>query len=290
MSDLEKELLKMVDDIFNVTEKDHKKILKLYKQSEENIISFFNSLFSEYGTDGQLELTEIQKYNRAKKIEEFLQNEAKSLIKAEIALTTSILFAAYTATYYKSTYYMESNLGIAINFKLLNKEIISEVVNFDWSGIPFSTRIYNNHQNLINTLRTELFNGIRQGESVDKIARRVRKQMGIRYHHSQVLIRTESARVISSAQERIYQDSGAVEGIIFTATLDSKTTDYCQKNDSKRWKIDDPKRPKLPAHISCRSCWIPAAKNYQPKKRKDNETKGIIQYKSYEEWAKAKKI
>lgn len=294
MNEFEKELLKMVDEIFNITEKDHKQILELYYQSQNNIIAFFNSIFSQFGVDGQLDYAELQKYNRMQKVEEFLQKEAKTLIKAEIAITTAILISVYAATYYKSAYVMEKNLsqsiGVGINYNLLRKEFIKEIVNYNWNGIPFSQRIYNNHNALINTLRTELANGVRQGESVDKIARRVRKQLGIRYNQSQALIRTESARVIGSAQEKIYKDSGVVQELIYTATLDNKTTPFCRKHDGKRYKIDDPKRPELPAHVNCRSCFIPAVKNYQPKKRKDNETNEIIQYKNYEEWQKAKGI
>lgn len=293
MNSFEEEMLKMIDDIYNTTDKDHKQILELYRDYQNNIIAFFNSLFSLYGKDGQLDYAELQKYNRMQKIEEFLKEEAKKIVTTEIAITTTILIATFAATYYKSAYIMDKHMGIfgvGINFNLLKKEFIKEVVNFNWNGIPFSERIHRNHNNLINTLRTELANGIRQGESVDKIARRVKKQLGIRYNDSKTLIRTESARVINSAQEKIHEDSGVVKELIFTATLDNKTTPFCRNHDGKRYKINDPNKPKLPAHCNCRSCYIGAIEGYQPRKRKDNETKQIIEYKNYEEWQKAKGI
>lgn len=290
MSNFEKELLDLVEDLFNTSEKEHKQILELYHQSQNNIIDFFNSLFAEFGVDGQLEYAELQKYNRMQKIEEFLKEEAKSMISTEIVLTASILSAAYLASYYKTAYTIEKNIGVSINFKLLKKEFIKKAVNYNWTGIPFSERIHKNHNTLIQTLRSELVNGLRSGESVDRVARRVRKQLGLRYNDAKTLIRTESARVISDAQEKLYSDSGVVEEEIFTATLDNKTTPFCRKHDGKRYKLDDPKKPKIPAHCNCRSCWIPAIPGYQPKKRKDNETKEIIEYKNYEEWAKNKGI
>ncbi|WML44081.1 minor capsid protein [Neobacillus sp. PS3-40] len=293
MDKFEEELLKMIDDIFNTTDKNHNEILEMYHKSQTNIISFFSFLFSEYGKDGQLDYAELEKYNRMQKVDDFLKEESKNMIKAEIAITTSILVAAYANTYYKSAYVMDKYMGnfeVGISYKLLKKEFINEIVNYNWSGIPFSQRIYKNHEFLIQTLKTELANGVRQGESVDKIATRVKNQMGIRYNQSRTLIRTESARVIASAQEKIYQDSGVVKELIYTATLDNKTTQFCRKHDGNRYKIDDPKRPSLPAHINCRSAWIPAVKDYQPKVRKDNENKQIIKYKNYEEWSKTKGI
>jgi SPP1 gp7 family putative phage head morphogenesis protein len=290
MANVEDNLIKLVEGFFNLTDKEHREILKLYKQSNDNISQFIANLYIQYGNDGILEMSELQKYNRMQKVEEFLKWEAKTLASAEVIALGSLLSTVYTSTFYKTAYTLEKSLNVGISFNLLNPTFVKEAINFNWSGVPFSERVWVNADALVKSLRTELTQSIIQGESIDKLARRIRKQFDSKAYQSQRLARTESARIISSAQEKIYAESGVVHELIFTATLDSKTSDTCKKNDSKRWKVDDPNKPKIPTHPNCRSCWIAAVKDYQPKKRKDNETDEIIQHMSYEEWEKKKGI
>jgi SPP1 gp7 family putative phage head morphogenesis protein len=280
----EKEFLKMVDEIFNLSDKEHREVLKLYRKHRDNIKRLVAELFMKYGVDGKVNVSDIPK------IERQIQEEIRNIAVSEIAIVTSILATICALAYYRTAYEIEKSIGVAISFSLLRKEVIDEILNFNWSGTMFSQRIWDNTNALANALRTELHLGIQQGESIDKIAKRIDKQFNSKAYGSQRLIRTESARVISSAQEKIYAESGVVEYLIYTATLDNRTSEICRSRDGKKWRIDDPTRPTIPAHPNCRSCWIPAIENYTPTKRKDNETKEIIQYQTYEEWAKAKGI
>lgn len=290
MNDLEKSLLKLVDELFQLTDKEHREILQLYKKSNKNIKQFISDLFLKYGQDGILDMSEVQKYGRMAKLEEQVKQEMKQLAKEEAKTMYQILTTIYSIAFYKTAYTLEKNMQAAISFKLLRKEFIDEVVNFNWSGIPFSERIWGNTDTLVKTLRIELYQGIQNGESLDKIARRIDKEFKSGLNRSMRLIRTESARVISSAQEKIYQDSGVVQYLMYTATLDNRTSDICRSRDGKKWSIDDPNRPMIPAHPNCRSCWIPIVEGYEPTRRKDNETKQVIKYQSYDEWAKSKGI
>lgn len=280
----EKEFLKMVDELFNLSEKEHREVLKLYKRHRDNIKRLLAEIFMRYGQDGKVNVSDIQK------IEQQMQEEIRNIAISEVAIVTSILATVFALAYYRTVYEIEKSIGVAISFSLLRKEVIDEIVNFNWSGIPFSERIWDNANALVKALRTELYLGISQGESIDKIAKRIDAKFNSSAFQSQRLIRTESARVISSAQEKIYAESGVVEYLIYTATLDSRTSEICRSRDGKKWRIDDPNRPMIPAHPNCRSVWIPAIDEHEPTKRKDNETKQIIEYKTYEEWAKAKGI
>jgi len=241
-------------------------------------------LFMKYGQDGKVNVSDIPK------IERQIQEEIRNIAVSEIPMVASILSTVFTLTYYRTVYMIEKTIHTTFSFSLLRKEVVDEIVNFNWSGIPFSQRIWSNTNALVAALRTELYIGIQQGESLDKIAKRIDKQFNSKAYQSQRLIRTESARVISSAQEKIYRESGVVKYLIYTATLDNRTSQICRSRDGKKWRIDDPERPMIPAHPNCRSCWIPTIEGYEPTKRKDNETKEIIEYKTYEEWAKAKGI
>lgn len=291
MNDFEKSIIELVDELFNITEKDHFEILRMYRQSRDNIKQFIAELFMKYGHDGKLDITELNKYNRLQKLEEQIKEELKQLAKSEAKTMSTILAGIVAVAYYKTAYNIEKTFGVGIKFNLLKKEFIDEIVNRNWSGTMFSERIWDNVNALAKSLKNELYRGIMEGESIDKIARRINKQFNSKSYQSQRLIRTEAARVISDAQEKIYKDSGLVQYVQYVATLDSRTSDTCRSRDGKRWRIDDPSKPKIPAHPNCRSTWIPVISDgYKNKKRKDNETKEIIEYKNYEEWAKAKGI
>lgn len=280
----EKEFLKMVDELFHLSEKQHREVLKLYRKHRDNIKQLIAELFMRYGNDGKVNVSDIPK------IERQIQEEIRNIAVSEVAMIASILATVFTLAYYRTAYMIEKTIHTTFSFSLLRKEVVDEIVNYNWSGIPFSQRIWNNANALVNALRTELYLGIQQGESLDKIAKRIDKQFNSKAYQSQRLIRTESARVISSAQEKIYRESGVVKYLIYTATLDNRTSQICRSRDGKKWRIDDPDRPTIPAHPNCRSCWIPAIEGYEPTKRKDNETKEVIEYKTYEEWAKSKGI
>ena len=290
MAKFEDNILNMIESMFNLTDDQHKEIIKAYKGSLENIQTIVAKLYMQYAVDGKLTLADLNKYNRLVSIEQQIKEEIKNLGGLETKQFNSILSDIYKQSYYQTAFTLESGTQAVIDFALLKPEFVKEVIGFNWSGVPFSERIWGNNDALVKALRTELTQGIIQGDSIDKMARRMRKSFNTSVSNSQRLMRTESARIISSAQEKIYQESGVVQELIYTATLDNKTSKICRDRDGKRWKIDDDKRPKIPAHPNCRSCWIPAVKDYQPKKRKDNESKEIIDYKNYEEWSKAKGI
>lgn len=290
MSKFEDEFLKLTESLFNLSEEHHKDIIKAYKGSLDNILSMVAQLYMKYAIDGKLTMAELNKYNRLIALEQQVREELKTLGGIELKHFNTMLKDIYSQSFYQTAFALETGTQAVIDFALLKPEFVKEVVSFNWSGVPFSERLWSNQDSMLKGLRTELTQGIIQGESVDKMARRFRKKFESSYFNTQRLFRTESARVISSAQEKIYEDSGVVQELIYTATLDNKTSEVCRKNDSKRWKVDDQNKPKIPAHPNCRSCWIPAVKDYQPKKRKDNETGKIIDYKNYEEWSKAKGI
>ncbi|WP_337019744.1 minor capsid protein [Oceanobacillus massiliensis] len=289
MNKEQKEFLKLVDSIYKTSEEDHKEILKLYRKSRDNTNQFIADLFIKYGVDGSINYAELQKYGRLDKLEETIKEQGKEIVKQERKLFPIILAAGFAATYYKSAYTIEKNIGVGISFNLLKKEFIDEAVNFNWSGVPFSQRIWDNQDKLVKSLRSEIVRGIRDGESIDKVSRRIGKQFDSKAYESQRLMETEMARVIESAQDQVYKDSDVLEKVQYLATLEQNTCDECAALDGNIYSVDENK-PIIPRHPKCRCTYAPYLEDYQPTKRKDNETKEVIDYKNFDQWAKAKGI
>ncbi|WP_027725436.1 minor capsid protein [Tuberibacillus calidus] len=290
MSKLEDAILEIFDQMFKLTDKEHQEILKMYKKSRDNIKAFVAEVFMKYGQDGKVNYADLQKYNRMATIEKQIKDEIQLDYNDEVKIMVGILALVYAQAFYRTAFALEQNLKVGINFKLLKPEFIKEIVNFNWSGIPFSERIWKNRTSLINSLREALFLGIQNGDSLDKIARAINKLFNVKAYQSLRLIRTESARVITQAQEKLYRDSGVTEKVKWLATLDAKTDSECRELDGKIFDIDDPYKPKIPKHPNCRCCYVPVLDDYQPSKRKDNESKDIIENMTYEEWAEQKNI
>lgn len=284
MSKFEDDFLKFVDTLYALTDAQHKEVLLAYLNSLDNIRQLIAQLYMQYAVDGKLNMVELNKYNRLMAIEKKIMEEVKNLGTIELKQVNLILPEIYKQAYYQSAYIIESTAQTAISFTLLKPEFVKEAVTYNWSGVPFSERIWSNHDSLVRSLRTELTRGIIEGESIDKVARRMKKTFDSKAYESRRLIRTESSRVISAAQDKIYNDSAVVEELIFTATLDSQTTYGCRKLDGKRFKKDDPNKPTLPRHVNCRSCYIPYIEGLTYRTRKDNESKKLTTYKNYDEW------
>lgn len=294
MDELAKNLIKAIEEAYNLTDREHRQILELYNQSRNNVNQFIADMYIRYGQDGQIDFPEFQRLHMAE-VEEYLEKETNELARQESMLFPAILASGLAVAYYRSAYHIEQDLNVPINagvnFNLLRQEFIDTTINYNWSGIPFSEIIWDDHEALVKSLRRELTQGLQQGDSIDKMARRINKRFDSRASQSQRLIRTEASRVITEAQDQIYKDTGVVKEVMFTATLDSKTSETCQELDGQVFRLDNDNKPSLPQHPNCRSVYIAIPYDeYNPAKRKDNETKEIIPYQTYDDWKQSKGI
>lgn len=288
MNKLEKDLLSTIKEAYNLTDKEHNKVLKQYKKSQDNILQFIIDLIIKHGIDGKLDYDTYLRHH-AKDIEQYMTQQVRNVAKEEVIILAVVLESVLNHTYNKSSYYLEQNLKTSVNFNLLRKGQIDTILNYNWSGIPFEERIWGNTDHLVRQLRQTLADGLKNGESIDKMAKRIKKEFNTKAYESKRLIRTESARVIDEATIKSYKDSGVVEKVQFTATLDHRTSKTCQGLDGTEYRLDDEKRPKIPegTHINCRSCYIGIPYDgYKSTVRRDNVTKKIIPYQTYSEWIK----
>lgn len=258
MNKLSKDLLKAIKQAYNLTDEQHKEVLQAYKQSQDDVLAFITHIIATYGNDGTLDYDTYLTHH-AHDAEQMMIDKAKEIAEIETAVLAVILESVLNDTYSKTSYHLEQNLKVGINFNLLRKGQIDTIVNYNWSGIPFSERIWGNTEHLVKSLRQTLADVLKDGESIDKIARRIREQFNSKAYESKRLVRTESARVIDEATMKAYEDSGVVEWVEFTATLDSRTSEICRGLDGTRYRIDDENKPRIPesTHPNCRSCYIP---------------------------------
>lgn len=271
------------------TDKQMKKIYREIKNAMNDITSSITDIFVKYGVEGKLNLTSKQKAELIKRLDAELKKIGKSLASSETEELTSILEAIALETYYKTAFVMDYGLKTQIKFKLIRQEFIDSIVNAEFKGEMFSSRIWNNKDKLIKKLKLELENTMKGNLTVDQVARNIKKEFAVTTYESQRLARTETARVQIQAQEEIGKNAG-VQWVIWNATLDKKTNPEDAALDNKRWRSDE-EHPKPPLHPNCRCVLVNVPfEEWQPKKRKDNVTKQILDYQDYESWKKNKGI
>lgn len=281
--------LQVFKDNEHYTNQEMKKVYKQIKKSMNETIKSITDIFVQYGEDGKLNLSSSEKTELRQKINAELKVMGKSLAENEVDTVTGLLETIALETYYKTAFVMDYGIKTQIKFKLIRQEFIDSIVNMNFKGYMFSDRIWTNKDKMIKRLRLVIEDSMQGKKTVDQVARDIKRQFAVTSYQSQRLARTEMARVQAQAQLEIGKNSGVL-WVMWLATLDKKTNPEDAALDSKRWKIDE-EHPIPPLHPNCRCTLVNVPfEDWQPKKRKNNETKDIIPYKEYEEWKKEKDI
>ncbi|MBD8006547.1 minor capsid protein [Bacillus norwichensis] len=251
MNDFEKSLLKVVKEIYNLSDNEFNQVLLKYKASRDNIIQFLAEVFIQHGNDGLLDYIQLDRKGVIKEFDTKIEDELKEIGSLEIAILLSILGTVTHHTYLKTASLMERYLKLNITSLQMNPYSINEIVNFNWSGIPFSDRIWMNQQALKNSLKTTFVKSIQDGETLDKISNKFKTHFNSNAYQSERLLHTETARVIAKSHEELYRDTNRTK-VEWVSALEKNTCAECADLDGSIFDIDDPSRPKIPRHPNCR--------------------------------------
>lgn len=291
MTNLRDETLDLIKMLEKKTDKNTKPILQAYKRALTETREEIAKLYVKFAVDGKLQMSKQQRYTYLKQLEKQLAEQAKKLGNIDLEHTTKILKDIYKESYYTTAFLIDKGIETTLDFALLNPKMVEAAVNVPIEGKMFSDRIWKNKELLVNRVRQSVERGIIQGQSVDKLARDIKNNFGSSAYESQRLVRTEVGRVMGEAQKNIYESSNVIKKIMWDATLDSKTRPEHAELDSKTWDIDDPNRKYAPDGVNCRCATIPIIDGWSPTKKRENQgEKPIIDYTSYETWAKSKGI
>ena len=117
--------------------------------------------------------------------------------------------------------------------------------------------------------------GVVEGETNAQIVRRLRGTRAQRYRDgimeinrrgARTLVRTAVNHTADAARREVYRaNSDIIGGVMYVATLDSRTTLTCASLDGRVFPID--KGPRPPQHLNCRSTTVPVLKGQDPAPR-----------------------
>lgn len=144
------------------------------------------------------------------------------------------------------------------------REAVKTIIEYPYAGKMFSDRIWDNKDALVKYIQQDLTVGIIRGDSIQKMARQLKKDLKVLYYQAERLVRTETNYAMNQAHLKGYKDSGVVEKYEFLAAIDSRTSKLCKNQNGKVYKLSEAtvgvNYP--PVHCNCRSTVIPVLEDW----------------------------
>ena len=221
-----------------------------------------------------------------------VQNSIEALRNKENEMLEDYLIKNYEDTYYHSLYEISKGLNLKTSFATLDKNKINQVITKPWlkDGKNFSDRIWQDKEQLINTLRTKITQSFITGstldEAVEDISKFVSDKIKNKEYVARRLLETESAAYASKAQIEAFKSIG-VEQYEIVATLDLHTSEICQEMDKKVFNISDQEIGVTvpPFHSHCRTVIAPYFDDEPTRASRDeNGEYKEVKYMNYKEW------
>jgi SPP1 gp7 family putative phage head morphogenesis protein len=286
----QKQIEQIKIDSEDYADKEMKPIYSMQKSKLDEVHNLVGKLFITYAVEGLLKVNQSQKPDIITNVNDNLKSIGKELGQAEVEKVTSILSKNYEDTYNLNAFIIDSGLKVDLKFDLLKKEYIDKAVNQEFKGELFSDRIWKNKADMIDKLKGSIIDAMNGNTTIDRIGREIKNTFNVTAYESQRLVRTENARIQSQAIDDIAINTG-VKQQMFCATLDLLTNPVDASFEGNIYNVDDESKPEIPLHPNCRCLYINIPnEDWKPTQRKDNETKEIISYTTYNQWLKDKGI
>ena len=162
-------------------------------------------------------------------------------------------------SYYKATFDLQQQTGLAYGFSGLPESEIKHLQSFSWldDGSTYSTDIWKNTGKLTSSIKDELLMSLMTGRDTRETAQAIAERFNVGQNDARRLVRTESA-FFHNQMELLSYEEADIEKYIFVAVLDKRTSRICQEHDNKVYDRDKavPGVNCPPMHPWCRSTTV----------------------------------
>lgn len=197
-------------------------------------------------------------------------------------------------SYYKATFDLQQQTGLAYGFSGLPESEIKHLQSFSWvgDGSTYSTNIWKNTGKLTSSIKDELLMSLMTGRGTRETAQAIAERFNVGQNEARRLVRTESA-FFHNQMELLSYEEADIEKYIFVAVLDKRTSRICQEHDNQVYDRDKaiPGVNCPPMHPWCRSTTVAYdedADYSKLKRRARNPVTGKVEYvpadMTYKEW------
>lgn len=256
-----------IEKVFNKFAKDGKmspeeaRVLLNRKESEKVLDAIRNSIKGIKDPDIKRRLLNrlnapaySARITRLQSLKEQVYVQSKVIADAEIQASTMGYIDTINDAYYNSLFDIQKGLGVGFDVTAMPTRTIETILKNPWSGEHFSSRVWHNTDVLAEKLQETITAGFMSGKSNRKITQELEHMSDMGKMAAARLVRTETNYMANAAEMESYAETGINE-YIFVATLDLRTSDVCQENDRKVFKVKDamPGKNMPPLHPWCRS-------------------------------------
>ena len=162
-------------------------------------------------------------------------------------------------SYYKATFDLQQQTGLAYGFSGLPESEIKHLQSFSWldDGSTYSTKIWKNTGKLTSSIKDELLISLMTGRDTRETAQAIAERFNVGQNDARRLVRTESA-FFHNQMELLSYEEADIEKYIFVAVLDKRTSHICQEHDNQVYDRDKavPGVNCPPMHPWCRSTTV----------------------------------
>lgn len=264
---------------------------KLLKKNLDSVEKEIKAFYKKYGDEGKyaesLSYAEFQKYKAKLRLkakqnpqDKTLQHLAKQNIpkyridrlralQIDLQIQLTEATRGQEAGIYKTlkdvakvsqaTTALRFKKTLNVAFDKIASRKITKIISSDWVGnMNWSERLWKDRQLVGKKVTDILEEGIPQGKSMQSMSRELAEATNQSFNNAFRLIRTESAHVDGEVLLESFRQAQRELGYtryIFDATIDSRTSDDCERLDGKVIPIDEAVIGKNfpPVHPNCRS-------------------------------------
>lgn len=194
---------------------------------------------------------------RLQRLQEQLDQTMRDVYQQEKEQSTNHYLDLGEEAYYQGVFEIQKQTGLAFSFARIDADVISRIINSQWSGANYSGRIWRNTQFLAEELKEELLINLLTGRTERETAQMIAERFSVGASKARRLVRTESSYLTNQMEMMSYEECG-IGTYIFVATLDLRTSETCRNLDGKRFRVSkqQPGKNCPPMHPWCRSTTI----------------------------------
>lgn len=194
---------------------------------------------------------------RLEALKENVYMELKKVAGEEISIDRNLFMDTYEDSYYRTIFDIQQGVRFGVNFAILPKQAITEVLNHKFFGKNFSSRVWKNTEEVAKRAQEVIEGGILSGAPIEKMADELKDLSDLGKFAATRLVRTETAYFMGQGELASYTECGITE-YRYLATLDSRTSRICARLDGMIYNVSEacPGVNYPPMHPYCRSTTV----------------------------------
>lgn len=198
--------------------------------------------------------------SRLEAVQMEIQQQLELLYGNQVDEIDSLLKKVVGNGYTHTAFEIQKGIGLGWDMTALNQQKLETLISKPWTtdGRTFRDRCWVNKADLVNTINTQMVQGMLRGDSPEKTIQAIQKQFGVSRYKARRLVHTETSYFNAQATKEAYKDLD-IEKIEILETLDSRTCDVCGGLDGTVIPLAqyEPGVTVPPFHPNCRGTTCP---------------------------------